>query len=122
VVVCAVRYEPVSEGEIPITGKNTGKNAKIAKNWRRDCQNPSIHRPFWSKTTKKLTGKKISITGKSPKITGKKYSFRQFRPSHVTMRNRRFDVPEFPPPLDPPSTQNLRRFCKAEGVWSLVFR
>src|SRR5258705_13848956 len=28
-VVCAVRYEPVSEGKIAITGKNTGKNANI---------------------------------------------------------------------------------------------
>ena len=33
-----------------------------------------------------------------------------------------FDMPEFPPPLDHPSTQNLRRFCKAESNWSLVLR
>jgi hypothetical protein len=31
-VVCAVICEPVSEGKIPITGKNTGNNAKICVN------------------------------------------------------------------------------------------
>src|SRR5882724_10780673 len=43
-----------------------------------------------SKTTKPLSGKKISRTGKLRKITGKKYSIGQFGafgPSHVTMHN-----------------------------------
>src|SRR6266404_5376789 len=57
-----------------ITGKNTGKNANICANWRSDSQRPSIHRSFWAKTTKTLSGKKISRTGKLRKITGKKYS------------------------------------------------
>src|SRR6266436_4414199 len=61
-----------------ITGKNTGKNANICANWRADSQRPSIHRGFWSKTTKPLSGKKISRTGKLRKITGKKYSIGQF--------------------------------------------
>src|SRR5258706_3286940 len=78
-VVCAVRYEPVSDAKIQITGKNTGKNAKISENRPRECQKPSIHGLRWPKTTKPITGKKISITGKLRKITGKKYSFRQIR-------------------------------------------
>ncbi len=55
-----------------------------------------------SKTTKPLSGKKISRTGKLRKITGKKYSIGQFGafgPSHVTMHNRPSIIPEFPPPL-----------------------
>src|SRR5258708_37790491 len=42
-VVCAVRCEPISEAKIPITGKNTGKNAKISEIRPRECQKPSIH-------------------------------------------------------------------------------
>src|SRR6266404_9606901 len=52
----------------------------------------------------------------------KKYSFRQFRPESRTDTQSAFGVPEFPPPLDPLSPQNLRRFCKVESDWSLVFR
>src|SRR5437667_8120405 len=36
---------------------------------------PHSRRLFWSKPTKKLTGKKYSITGKLPKITGKNIHF-----------------------------------------------
>jgi hypothetical protein len=63
----------------PITGKNTGKNAKISEIRPRECQKPSIHGLRWPKMTKTITGKTISITGKLRKITGKKYSFRQIR-------------------------------------------
>src|SRR5258705_11324057 len=87
-VVCAVRYEPVSDAKIQITGKNTGKNAKISEIRPRECQKPSIHGLRWPKTTKTITGKKISITGKLRKITGKKYSFRQIQASRVTMHVR----------------------------------
>src|SRR5258708_39845188 len=85
-----------------ITGKNTGKNANICANWRSDSQRPSIHRGFWSKTTKPLSGKKISRTGKLRKNNREKifdWPIWAFGPSHVTMHNRPSIIPEFPPPL-----------------------
>jgi hypothetical protein len=85
-------------------------------------QKPNIRRRFWAKTTKTITGEKISVTGKLRKITGKKYSIRQFRREPRTNRfplyktaqilggssqrndaQSAFNMPELPPPLDPPS-------------------
>ncbi len=59
-VVVAVRYEPVfpkKQNQNQYQGKIQGKNANIEENYRQDCQNPSIHRGFWPKTMKMITGK-----------------------------------------------------------------
>ena len=58
-VVCAVRYEPVSEAKIPITGKNTGKNVKtglISRPHHRQTQHPCR---FLAKFPVKITGKDL---------------------------------------------------------------
>jgi hypothetical protein len=96
-VVCAVRYEPVSGANSLLTGKNTDSDI----NWRVD--RPKLQHPcgFFIKIPRKITGNDFEgIREKSLNNREKYIRFTDSMLSRITIRESASGLPKLTPRLD----------------------